>query len=459
MCSYYKNNLILEGFVICLVLGLVCVSGAEKVEYKAFECRKHSAVLTDFGGKGDGVTSNTAAFKAAIANLSKLASDGGAQLIVPPGKWLTGSFNLTSYFTLYIHKDAVLLASQDESEYPLIDPLPSYGNAAGKRFAGLIFGTNLENVVVTGGNGTIDGQGEIWWKKFKSHKLKNTRPALIEIMNSTIVQITNLTMINSPSSHVHPTYSNGVIIESLTIIAPTDSPNTVGINPDSCEDTRIVRCYIVSGDDCVAVKSGLDQYGIKYDKPTESLAIRRLTCTSPNNAAIALGSEMSGGIQDVRADGVHAVNCKAAVRIETAPGRGGYVKEVYFRNVTLDAVKYAFWLTASNGPHPDEGFDRKALPEVKNITLMNVVGKNVSMVGNLAGIAGDPFIGICISNVTVEMAAEKKLPWNCSDVSGISSGVSPKACDLLPEKREECFYPPIWQMMQIDWIHFKTCST
>jgi len=82
------------------------------VEYKAINCRKHSAVLTDFGAVGDGKTSNTKAFEEAIKTLSKYAPDGGAQLIVPAGKWLTGSFNLTSHFTLFLHKDAVLLASQ-----------------------------------------------------------------------------------------------------------------------------------------------------------------------------------------------------------------------------------------------------------------------------------------------------------------------------------------------------------
>ena len=55
---------------------------------------------------------NTAAFISAIEHLSQFADDGGAELIVPPGNWLTGSFNLTSHFTLYVHKDAVILGAQ-----------------------------------------------------------------------------------------------------------------------------------------------------------------------------------------------------------------------------------------------------------------------------------------------------------------------------------------------------------
>ncbi|KAJ0106337.1 hypothetical protein Patl1_17666 [Pistacia atlantica] len=81
-------------------------------QYPAISCRAHSASLEDFGGVGDGTTSNTKAFKAAIDHLSQFATVGGSQLYIPPGKWLTGSFNLTSHFTLYLHKDAVLLGSQ-----------------------------------------------------------------------------------------------------------------------------------------------------------------------------------------------------------------------------------------------------------------------------------------------------------------------------------------------------------
>jgi hypothetical protein len=96
-----------------LILGVAecTVKLSSTLQYQAINCRKHSAVLTEFGAVGDGKTSNTKAFKAAIDSLSKHASDGGALLIVPPGKWLTGSFHLTSHFTLFLHKDALLLGS------------------------------------------------------------------------------------------------------------------------------------------------------------------------------------------------------------------------------------------------------------------------------------------------------------------------------------------------------------
>jgi polygalacturonase len=85
---------------------------SNKLDYTAINCRKHSAILTDFGAVGDGKTLNTKVFNTAITKLSEYAKDGGALLIVPPGKWLTGSFNLTSHFTLFLQKGAIILASQ-----------------------------------------------------------------------------------------------------------------------------------------------------------------------------------------------------------------------------------------------------------------------------------------------------------------------------------------------------------
>ncbi|GFP81012.1 probable polygalacturonase [Phtheirospermum japonicum] len=480
MCTHKKFQ-IMEKLMICLVVGLlVCVNVAEcrkkptqqRFQYSARKCRRHTASLKDFGGVGDGKTLNTPAFKAAIANLSKFASDGGAQLFVPNGTWLTGSFQLASHFTLYLHKDAVLLASQNESDFPVIDPLPSYGKGrdGGKRYASLITGTNLTDVVITGGNGTIDGQGEIWWKKFKSHKLKNTRPYLIELLFSNQVQISNLTLLDSPSWHVHPTYCRDVIIEHLTIIAPVDVPNTDGINPDSCTNTRIRDSYIISGDDCIAVKSGWDQYGIKFGMPTQNLSIKRLTCISPDSAVIALGSEMSGGIQNVRAENIYAFNSQSGVRIKTARGRGAYVKDIFVRNMNFDKIKYMFWMTGAYGSHPDSGYDPNALPNITNINFKDAVAENVTFVGDLSGIQGDPFTGICISNVTAELAKKKKSvnfefeekkkklksAWNCTDISGVSSRVTPKPCDLLPEKQVDCAFPD--DTLAIDTVVLETCS-
>lgn len=230
---------------------------------------------------------------------------------------------------------------------------------------------------------------------------------------------------------------------------------------DSCTNTRIEDCYIVSGDDCVAVKSGWDEYGIAFGMPTKQLAIRRLTCISPYSATIALGSEMSGGIQDVRAEDITAIHTESGVRIKTAVGRGGFVKDIYVRKMTMHTMKWAFWMTGNYGSHADNHYDPKALPVIQGINYRDIVAENVSMAARLEGISGDPFTGICISNVTITMAAKaKKVPWTCTDIQGMTSGVHPPPCDLLPDQGPEkitaCDFPT--ESLPIDTVQLKKCT-
>lgn len=195
--------------------------------------------------------------------------------------------------------------------------------------------------------------------------------------------------------------------------------------------------------------------------PTKHLIIRRLTCISPYSAAIALGSEMSGGIQDVRAHDITAIHTESGVRIKTGVGRGGYVKDIYVKGMKLHTMKWVFWMTGNYGSHADSHYDPNAFPEIKGINYRDVVAENVTMAARLEGISGDPFTGICISNVTIGMAKKaKKYPWTCTDVQGVTSGVEPTPCTLLPTRGEEkqgmCDFPP--DSLAIEDLELKKCS-
>lgn len=74
--------------------------------------RKVVRSIEEFGGVGDGTTSNTETFRKAIRYMHGFGEKGGSQLNVPKGRWLTGSFNLTSNFTLFLEEGAVILGSQ-----------------------------------------------------------------------------------------------------------------------------------------------------------------------------------------------------------------------------------------------------------------------------------------------------------------------------------------------------------
>ncbi|KAG6515636.1 hypothetical protein ZIOFF_026065 [Zingiber officinale] len=396
--------------------------------------RKHVAKLTDFGGVGDGVTSNTAAFAAAVANLSQVAGDGGAMLVVPAGRWLTGPFNLTSTFTLFLERDAVILATQNLDEWTTIAPLPSYGRGRdlpGPRYTNFIMGYNLTDVVITGNNGSINGQGQVWWDKFRGEELKYTRGYLVEFMFCSYVVVSNVVLIDSPSWNLHPVYCDHVAVAGITILAPIRSPNTDGIDPDSSEYVWIVNSNVVSGDDCIAIKSGWDQYGIAFNKPSQHIYISNFSCVSPTSATIALGSEMSGGISDVHATNIVAVDTESALRLKTGIGRGGFMRDVIVEGMRLTNMKYLLWMTANYGQHPDDKFDPNAIPVVKTISFSNVVATNVSIAGKLEGLPQSPFTNLLVSDVTAEIFVNKKPVWNCTFVEGRSYNVTPTPCAEL----------------------------
>uniref|UniRef100_A0A0E0GG44 Pectate lyase superfamily protein domain-containing protein n=1 Tax=Oryza nivara TaxID=4536 RepID=A0A0E0GG44_ORYNI len=455
-----KKTILQVVCAVALVALCACGVAASPSSPAGAGCRKHVARITEYGGVGDGRRSNTAAFAKAVADLSLRAGDGGAALVVPKGKWLTGPFNLTSHFTLFLDHGAEILASQNLEDWPLIAPLPSYGRGRdepGPRYSNFIAGSNLTDVIITGRNGTINGQGQVWWEKFHAKELTYTRGYLLELLYSNNIIISNVTFVDSPSWNLHPTYCTNVTISGITILAPLNSPNTDGIDPDSSSHVKIEDSYIVSGDDCIAVKSGWDQYGIKFNMPSQHILIRRLTCISPTSAMIALGSEMSGGIRDVRAVDNVAIDTESAVRIKSGVGRGGYVKDVFVRGLSLHTMKWVFWMTGNYGQHPDNSSDPNALPEVTGINYSDVFAENVTMAGRMEGIPNDPYTGICMSNVTAQLAPDaKKLQWNCTDVKGVASDVSPVPCPELGAAGKPCAFPE--EELVIGPPELPTCS-
>ncbi|XP_065874151.1 probable polygalacturonase [Euphorbia lathyris] len=398
-----------------------------------FPRRKVVMSIVDFGGVSDGNTSNTETFRKAVRYMQRFGYQGGSQLNVPKGVWLTGSFNLTSNFTLFLEEGAVILASQDLKEWPIIEPLPSYGRGRerlGGRHISLIHGNGLTNVIITGHNGTIDGQGRIWWELWWNKTLEHTRGHLLELMHSHNILISNLTLRNSPFWTIHPVYCSNVVIKDMTILAPLNAPNTDGIDPDSSTNVCIEDCYIESGDDLVAVKSGWDQYGIRMAQPSSNIVIRRISGTTPTCSGIGIGSEMSGGIVNITIEDVHIWDSAAGVRIKTDTGRGGYIANITVKNITMERVKIPIKFSRGSNDHPDDGWDPKANPVVKGVSISNVVSLNSTKAPVLQGIKDAPFGGICMKNVTM-IGLASSATWHCEFVSGYANDVFPMPCPQL----------------------------
>jgi len=338
----------------------------------------------------------------------------------------------------------MLLISKDERYWPLMSPLPSYGYGRehkGPRYGSLIHGQDLKDVTITGHNGTINGQGQSWWVKFRRKLLNHTRGPLVQLMRSSNIIISNITLRDSPFWTLHMYDCKNVTIVETTILAPiAGAPNTDGIDPDSCENVVIKNCYISVGDDGIAIKSGWDQYGISYGRPSANIIIQNVIIRSMVSAGVSIGSEMSGGVSNVLVENVHVWDSRRGVRIKTAPGRGAYVSNIVYRNISLENVRVGIVIKTDYNEHPDEGFNPKALPIIENISYTSIHGQGVRVPVRIQGSAEIPVKNVTFHDMSVGIADRKHHVFQCSFVQGQVIGyVFPMPCknlDMYNERRE-----------------------
>jgi polygalacturonase len=206
-------------------------------------------------------------------------------------------------------------------------------------FASLLTGLHLEDVSLVG-EGIVDGRGNFgdWWNEPKLMR-KAWRPKLIFFAHCKNIILHGLTLKNSPSWTIHPYFSDHLSFLDLTIINPKDSPNTDGINPDSCHYVNIIGCSISAGDDCIALKSGKPMENSRFLRTTKKIVIRNCLMEY-GHGAVTLGSEMSGGIRELYVSQCLFTCTDRGLRIKTRRGRGkdGIIDNITFENIRMKGV-------------------------------------------------------------------------------------------------------------------------
>lgn len=181
----------------------------------------------------------------------------------------------------------------------------------------------------------------------------------------------------------------------------------------------------------MAVKSGWDEYGIAYGHPSSGITIRRVTGSSPF-AGIAVGSETSGGVENVLAEHINLYNVGVGIHVKTNIGRGGFIRNITVSDVYMENARKGIKIAGDVGDHPDDKFNPNALPVVNGITIKDVWGTKVQQSGLIQGLKNSPFTGICLSNINLHgVAGPTSPPLKCSDVSGSAYQVKPWPCSEL----------------------------
>ena len=126
----------------------------------------------------------------------------------------------------------------------------------------------------------------------------------------------------------------------MFISAPKDSPNTDAIDPESCDYVNIIGCRFSVGDDCIAIKSGKIDVGMRFKKPADHHTVRNCLMDF-GHGAVTLGSEMSAGIRNLTVEQCYFRGTDRGLRIKTRRGRGKLcdINDVVFDNIRMDGVK------------------------------------------------------------------------------------------------------------------------
>ncbi len=327
----------------------------------------------DFGAKGDGVTDDTACLQAAIDCCPK-----GGRLTVLAGTYFTRPLVLKSNMTLELKKDAILLGDPVEDHYPLLpgsvmdaetgeelhftswegDPFPGRQSFISAHYA--------ENIQIVG-QGVIDGNavnGD-WWVDVK--KRKTARPKLVWLNKCENVTFHGITGRNSACWNFHPFFSKNIFFYNTAVEAPKDSPNTDGTDPESCDNVQYIGMRFSVGDDAIAIKAGKVYMGMKYKTPATNHLVRNCLMEFAHGA-MTLGSEMSGGVKDLKVSQCYFKHTDRGLRIKTRRGRGKYAiidgvefSNIYMENVMAPIVMNMYYFCDPDGhekivwdkePHP-----------------------------------------------------------------------------------------------------------
>lgn len=361
--------------------------------------------IKEFGAIADGTTLCTDAFAAAIAECKK---QGGGTVYVPSGEFLTGPIHLTSNMTLHLDAGAKVIFTQDPKEYPVLDTF--WEGEDCKAYSPQIFGKNLKNVAVVG-RGIFDGQGDFWWKGCKEKTLDYIRPRMISFEHCEDILIEGVQFIDSPSWTVHPIFSQNITVDKIRIKNPADSPNTDGVNPESCKNVRISNCHIDVGDDCIAIKAGTEDCPIKM--PCENIVITNCTMVH-GHGGVVIGSEMSGSVRNVTISNCVFEGTDRGIRLKTRRGRGGVVEDIRVTNVIMKKVfcpfvlnLYYYWgkggrdkYVWDKNPYPVT----EATPSFRRIYFSNITALDVQCAaGFIYGLPEMPIEDIGFQNVSIYM--------------------------------------------------------
>lgn len=401
--------------------------------------------ITDFGAKTD--TPDEPCHEAINRAIVICSLNGGGTVIVPKGTFHTGPITLKSNVNFHLEEGAELKFSTTQSLY-FQGVITRWEGLDCYNAHPLIYAYGETNIAITG-KGTIDGQGSknAWWpmcgvsrygwkegmtaqstggrERLLMYGETSTpiykrvmtpedglRPQLINLYSCNTVLIENVTLLNSPFWVIHPLFCENLIVRGVKVF--NRGPNGDGCDPESCKNVLIENCTFDTGDDCIAIKSGRNADGRKWNIPSENIIVRN--CLMKNgHGGVVIGSEISGGYRNL-----YVENCRMdspdldrVIRIKTSTCRGGIIENVFVRNVTVGQCREAV-LRINLQYENREKCDHNFPPVVRNVHLKNVTCEKSKLGILVIGLDDDEHV----SNISVEDSRFNNVEKDGNDIKG-----------------------------------------
>ena len=369
--------------------------------------------IRDFGAAAGADIKSTNAINAAIDHCSET---GGGYVIIPAGKWLSGAIHLKDNVNLRLEEGCVLHFSEDFEDY-----LPTvYGILAGTRCyspSHFIYAYKCKNIAVSG-KGVADGHGNSWWHMKKNcpgmYDLIKKGKALSPLSERVYdrpedgvrprVLIEGVTFKNSPSWTVHPAWCRNIIVRNIVIRNPEDSPNTDGVNLESCKRALVEYIDVKTGDDVCCLKAGRDEDSWEVGVACEDVVIRHIKGTG-GHGGFTVGSETGAGIRNAYIhDCIFDGEFYSGLRLKTMKGRGGCVENIDCENILISnswssAVHMTMKYTGE--PLDDKSNPNINMPVVRNISVKGLKCKNAACGITVIGEDGYEMQNICFSDTEI----------------------------------------------------------
>lgn len=385
--------------------------------------RRIDVTKEPYCAKGDGITMNTAALQRAF-------DDCGAEeeVYFPEGVYLTGALNLHDNMAVYLDEDAVLQGSDVPEDY-----LPRIWS----RFEGVeqecyrsllnagtldhTSGPDCSNILLYG-KGTISGGGRVLADRTIEQERENlkdylaenaalvascendrtipgrVRGRLINLSNCSHVRISGLTLQNGPAWNVHMIYCDDIVTDHC-VLHSQGIWNGDGWDPDSSENCTLFAVRFETFDDSVAIKSGKNPEGNEINRPTRH--IRVFDCYNVYGHGICIGSEMSGGVEDVKIWDCDVTTSYSGIEVKGTPQRGGYVRNISVRDCSFPR------LMLHSVPYNNDGIPAAEEPVFENFRFERLnftgirMGHGDPVTVNPIEIEGFHSPGHAIKNVTI----------------------------------------------------------